>query len=177
VNNSNAQSFKVKTFKMTVNGISTMHEWESQVEELECKASYEIEENVLVDIKEAIIRIPVRSIKSPKGKMMDNKTYDAFNSEKYPTIIFSLVAEKISPSALTAELKGILSMAGTTKPIDLLIAYKVLPGGDLRISGTKKIIMTEFKMEPPTAMMGAIEVGDEVVVHFEIVLSSATNNL
>jgi polyisoprenoid-binding protein YceI len=177
VNNLSAQILKVKNFKMTVKGTSTMHEWESQIEKLECKASYKIENNLLLDIKEAVVKIPVQSIKSPKGRMMDNKTYDAFNSEKYPTIVFTLSGKKINASVLTAELKGSLSMAGATRPIDLLINYKVLPNGDLQISGSKKIVMTEFKMDPPTAMMGAIQVGDEVTVNFEIVLSNTNTNL
>jgi polyisoprenoid-binding protein YceI len=177
VNNLVAQTFKVKTFKMSVNGTSSMHDWESQVEKLECKSSFKIDGNVLADIKEAVVKIPVQSIKSPKGKIMDNKTYEAFNYEKYPAIVFTLASKKINTSNLTAELKGSLTMAGTTKQIDLLVTYKVLPGGDLQINGSKKIKMTEYKMEPPTAMMGAIKVGDEVVIKFDIVLSGSVTNL
>lgn len=67
ISNLSAQSFRVKNFKMNVLGSSTMHDWESQVEKLECKGSYKIEGNVLADIKEAVVKIPVKSIKSPKG--------------------------------------------------------------------------------------------------------------
>jgi polyisoprenoid-binding protein YceI len=172
----NAQSLKVKTFKMSVNGTSSMHDWVSEVEKLECKTSYKVEGNVLVDIKETVVKIPVQSIKSTKGKMMDNKTYEAFNSEKYPFIVFTLASKKINASDLTAELRGSLAMAGTTKQIDLLVTYKVLPNGDLQINGSKQIKMTEYKMEPPTAMMGAIKVGDEVVINFEILLTNSVTN-
>jgi polyisoprenoid-binding protein YceI len=173
----NAQSFKVKTFKMTVNGTSSMHDWESQVEKLDVQGSYKVEANALVDIKSAVVKIPVKSIKSPKGKIMDNKTYEAFNSDKYPTIVFTLSSKKLNGSNLTAEVKGTLAMAGTTKQIDLLITYKVLTNGDLQIVGSKKIKMTEFNMEPPTAMMGAIKVGDEVIINFDIVLSNSLTSI
>ena len=177
INNLNAQSFKVKSFKMTVQGSSSMHDWESQVEKLECNASFKIEGNVLADIKEAVVKIPVKGIKSSKGKMMDNKTYDAFDYEKHPNIIFTLSSRKINSSNLTVELKGTLAMAGATKPIDVLVSYKVLPNGDLQITGSKKFKMSEFKMEAPTAMMGTIKVGDEVTINFDIVLSSTITNL
>jgi hypothetical protein len=173
----NAQSFKVKNYKMTVNGTSTMHEWESVVEKLECKVSYKIEGNVLVDIGEAIVKIPVESIKSSKGKTMNNKTHEAFNYKKNPYIIFTLRSKKINPSSLTADLKGTLSMAGANNTIDLVANYKILQNGDLQIICSKKIKMTEFNMEPPTAMMGTIKVGDEVVIYFEIVLSSSNTIL
>jgi polyisoprenoid-binding protein YceI len=161
---------------MSVNGTSSMHDWESQVEKLECKTSYKIEDNILVDIKETVIKIPVQSIRSSKGKMMDGKTYDAFSSEKHPYIVFTLSSKKINVSNLTAELKGTLAMAGTTKQIDLLVSYKVLPGGDLQINGSKQIKMTEYEMEPPTAMMGAIKVGNEVIINFDILLSNSITN-
>jgi polyisoprenoid-binding protein YceI len=107
---------------------------------------------------------------------MDSKTYEAFKSEKYPSIIFTLSTKKVNASNLTAELKGSLAMAGTTKQVDLLVSYKVLPNGDLQINGSKQIKMTEYKMEPPTAMMGAIKVGDEVVINFEILLTNSVTN-
>lgn len=174
VNFLSAQSFKVKNYKMTVKGTSTLHEWESVVEKLDCKATFRIEGNALADIKDATVQVPVESIKSSKGKMMDSKTYDAFNYEKHPFIVFALSSEKLNGA--TADLKGSLSMAGTTRQIDLAISYKLLPNGDLQVSGTKKIKMTEFNMEPPTAMMGTIKVGDEVVISFDIVFSN-TNRI
>ena len=172
-----AQSFNVKSHKMTVTGSSTLHEWESVVEKLQCKSSFKIENNVLVDIKEAFVKIPVQSLKSSKGKMMDSKTYNAFNYEKYPFITFTLSTKKINPSLLTADLKGSLTMAGAMKPIDLTVNYKVLPNGDLQITGSKKLKMSDFNMETPTAMMGTIKVGDEVMITFEIVLTNTVTSL
>jgi polyisoprenoid-binding protein YceI len=177
LNNLSAQSFVLKNFNVTVKGTSSMHDWESQVEKLECKASFKIEGNKLVDVKDALIKIPVEGIKSEKGKIMDNKTYDAFNYEKHPSISFLLNSEKINASNNTIEMKGNLSMAGATRPIDLVANYKVLSNGDLQITGSKKIKMTDFNMEPPTAMMGTIKVGDEVIIGFDIVLSGTNTVL
>jgi polyisoprenoid-binding protein YceI len=170
-----AQSYNVKSHKMTVTGSSTLHEWESVAEKLQCKSAIKIENNALVDIKEAVVKIPVQSLKGSKGKMMDSKTYDAFNYEKNPWIIFTLSTKKIN--TLTADLKGTLTMAGATKPIDLTVNYKVLPNGDLQITGSKKLKMSDFNMETPTAMMGTIKVGDEVTINFELVLTNTVNSL
>jgi polyisoprenoid-binding protein YceI len=161
---------------VTVKGTSSLHEWESVVEKLDCKATFGIDGNNLVEIKDVTVQVPVKSIKSSHGKMMDNKTFDAFTYEKYPFIVFTLSSDRINASGSTAELKGSLAMAGTTKQIDIAIACKLLPNGDLQMSGSKKIKMTEFRMEPPTAMMGTIKVGDEVTITFDIVLSS-TNGI
>lgn len=166
-----AQSSRIKKFVMTVKGTSTMHDWESSVEKMECNALYKIEDDNLVAIRDAVIRIPVKSIRSTKGKMMDNKTWEAFQYSKFPSVFFTLTSETIDPVTRIAELAGNLTMAGTTKKIALSVNYKVLPNGELQITGSKKIKMTDFKMEPPTAMLGSIEVGDEVTITFDLVLS------
>jgi hypothetical protein len=174
INSLQAQSFKLKNYKMTVKGTSSLHEWESDVEKMECKGTYALVNNLLADVKDVVIKIPVTSIKSTHGKTMDNKTYDAFNYEEYPFIIFTLNTKKINEANSTLDLKGHLAMAGSTKAINISVHYKILPNGELQIIGSQKLIMTVYGMEPPTAMMGAIKVGNEVTVTFDLTL--AINN-
>ena len=81
---------KVKPSKMTVQGSSTLHEWESDITKAEFKGDVKIEGLQLKEIKSFEVKIPVTSIKSEKGKTMDNKTYEAFKSEKFPNIVFTL---------------------------------------------------------------------------------------
>jgi polyisoprenoid-binding protein YceI len=176
-NSIQAQSFKLKASKMTVGGTSSLHDWQSVVEKVEAKGFCTVEKNELVDIKNVVVKIPVTSIKSTKGRVMDNKTYEAFNYEKYPSIIFTLASQKINTANSTIDVKGTLSMGGTTNPIDLKLNYKVLPNDELQVTGSKKLRMTNFKMEPPTAVMGTIKVGDEVVVTFELTLTSSNTIL
>jgi polyisoprenoid-binding protein YceI len=166
------QPVKVKANKMTVQGSSTLHEWESQITKAEWKGLFQIENLALVDVKNVEVKIPVESIKSTKGKMMDSKTYDAFNSEKYPFIIFSLTSAKINQTAGTIDAKGTLAMGGASKPIELQAKYKVLPSGELQLTVSKALKMTDFKMEPPTAMMGTIKVGDDVTVNFDVTVNT-----
>jgi polyisoprenoid-binding protein YceI len=164
-----------KQNKMSVQGTSSLHEWESEVTSVECKGSVTIDNNQLVDIKNVQVKIPVTSIKSTKGRIMDNKTYEAFNSDKNPTIIYKLTSAKISGSGeYTVVAAGTLTMAGVTKPIDLTAKARVLANGDLHIVGNKKLSMKDWSMTPPTAMMGTIKVGDEVTVNFEILLTPET---
>src|SRR5690606_13014820 len=73
-----AQSIvKVQTNKLVVQGSSSLHDWESEITKAEWKGSFVIKENSLVAINNVVVKIPVESIKSTKGKIMDSKTYDA----------------------------------------------------------------------------------------------------
>ncbi|HEV8515870.1 MAG TPA: YceI family protein, partial [Cyclobacteriaceae bacterium] len=66
---------------------------------------------------------------------------------------------------------GNLTMAGETKPVTLEASGKLLPNGDIQIELSKTLNMTEYKMIPPTAMLGAIKVGEVVTVKLNIVLT------
>jgi polyisoprenoid-binding protein YceI len=167
-----AQLAKVKTNSMNVQGSSSLHEWESQITKAEWKGVFQVENLTLLDIKNVEVKIPVESIKSTKGKMMDSKTYDAFNAEKYPFIVFTLTSAKINQGSGTVDAKGNLNMGGTSRPIELQAKYKILPNGELQLTVSKKLKMTDFKMEPPTAMMGTIKVGDEVTVNFDVTVNT-----
>ena len=165
--------FKAKTSKMSVQGSSTLHEWESDVTQVECKGTVAVDNNKLTEIKDVQVRIPVTSIKSTKGKTMDNKTYEAFNSEKNPNIQYKLTSARISGSGpeYSVTAAGNLTMAGTTRPVELDAKAKVLANGDVQITGSRKLNMRDFNMTPPTAMMGTIKVGEDVTVNFDITLT------
>ena len=173
----NAQVFSVKSYKVSVKGTSSLHDWESSVDKLEARGAFSLSGNALSDVKDVVVKIPVKAIKSTKGKMMDNKTWDAFNYEKNPTITFTLSERKINPTKQSLIANGTLTMAGVSKSVELHLVYKILPGGELQVTGEHKLLMSDFKMEPPTAMMGTIKVGDEIAVGFQIILSNVNNTL
>jgi polyisoprenoid-binding protein YceI len=172
-----AQSnYTIKSVKATIQGSSTLHAWESDITKILFKGSLHSDGKVLKTIQDVELKVPVESIKSKEGRIMDNKTYDAFKYEKNPYIIYTFnlaQARTDAGNSVSIETMGNLTMAGTTKPVKVEAKGKLLDNGDLQLAVTKKLKMTEFKMEPPTAMLGAIKVGDEVTVNFNFVLSPA----
>lgn len=174
----NAQSnYTLKSVKATIQGTSSLHDWESDITKILFKGSVLSDGKTLKSIKDVEVKVPVASIKSKEGKIMDNKTYDAFKHEKNPYIIYTFnlaQAKTDNTSAVSIETTGNLTMAGTTKPVALAAKGKVLDNGDVQLTISKKLKMTDFKMIPPTAMLGAIKVGDEVTVNFNLVLSQNT---
>lgn len=165
-------TYKGKQNKMSVTGRSTLHEWESEVTQVESSGTLTLDGSQLIAIKDVVVKMPVTGIKSTKGKTMDNKTYEAFNSDKNPTIQYKLTQAKISGSGdFTITATGNLSMAGATRPIEIIAKAKVLGNGDVQIAGSQKLNMRDFNMTPPTAMMGTIKVGEEVTIKFDITLT------
>jgi polyisoprenoid-binding protein YceI len=74
----------------------------------------------------------------------------------------------VKPTRPSTTIEGDLTMNGVTNVIMLSVIGKNLPGGDMRFSGSRGLKMTDYKMKPPTAMMGTVKVGDEVTVKFDL---------
>lgn len=166
-------AYKTQVSKMSVTGSSTLHEWTSEVSQVDWTGLISVTANNELEAKNVIVTIPVKSIKSAHGKMMDNKTYEAFKYEKNPNIIYKVTGTqtKVTGNETTIEATGTLTMAGVTKPISLQLKSKLLPNGNLLLTASRKLKMTEFNMDPPTAMMGTINVGEEVTINFEVTLT------
>jgi polyisoprenoid-binding protein YceI len=165
--------FIVKLNHASVEGSSTLHDWESQITELAGKGVFLVKSNVVTTIKTLELKIPVESIKSKEGKIMDNKTYDAFLYEKNPliTLTFTNTTVKTDPTKqVLISAPGFLTMAGTTKPVVLTVKGAVLANGDLQVFVSHKLKMTDFNMIPPKAVLGTIHVGDEITVKFDVIL-------
>ncbi|HLT73704.1 MAG TPA: YceI family protein [Ohtaekwangia sp.] len=169
-----SQNILVKANKMSVQGSSTLHDWESEITKAEVRGEFLISGSQLKEIKNVEVKVPVESIKSTKGKMMDNKTYDAFNASRNPNIVYKVTNAKINAANGTIDANGTLTMAGVSKPMDVQGKYTVLENGDIRLTLSRTFKMSEFKMDPPTAMMGTVKVGDEVTVNFDLVLDAKT---
>jgi hypothetical protein len=105
---------------------------------------------------------------------MDKKTHKALKSEEYPKIIFTLKAPQeltLVNGSYSGVVKGELYMAGFRRDIDLKLSG-TLENNILSLNGEKSLLMTDYKMDPPTALMGTVKTGNEVVIHYAIKLKS-----
>lgn len=151
--------------EVMITGTSNVHDWESDAEEFTGTASIDIQNDSLVSISDLKFNVVVDGIKSGKGGM-DKKTYDALNKKKHPNITFVLSdISEINANSLIAN--GELTISGVTNTIQMEVEYSILPDGTVSFKGTQPINMTNYKVDPPTAMFGAIKAGEEVEVIFD----------
>jgi len=165
----NAQTLKInaQSSTMTILGTTNVHNFQSKVTQM--SGDLVISGKKVQSLK---VDVPVKSIKSNE-KLMDTKTYEAFNAEKNPTITFQLidaVIQKATAEDIDVILTGNLTMAGVTKKISFNTTGKALKAGTFQFTGSVALKMTDFKMKPPTAMLGMMKVGDAITLKFSIVL-------
>ncbi len=169
----NAQSLKIdpKSFSMSILGTTNVHDFETKVTQV----SGEIVLNDNKQVQSMYINIPVKSIKS-KEKLMDTKTYEAFNADKNPNISFKLVdvsSLKFNGDDISVVVSGNLTMAGVTRRVSLASTGKLLKSGVYEFKGSVGLKMTDFRMSPPTAMMGMMKVGDAITLKYQARFESA----
>lgn len=169
-----AQSdYSVKSVTGSVSGTSTVSNWKSAVTKMQFKGSVHAVGNTLKSIDDATVNIPVSGIISTKGKSMDKKTAKAFKSDQHPLITYTFRSASVKVNAdngITIEADGNLSMAGMTLPESLTARGKLLPNGEVELSISKKLKMTDFNMKPPTAFLGTVKSGNEITLQFDLVL-------
>ncbi|MBK8556881.1 MAG: YceI family protein [Lewinellaceae bacterium] len=114
-----SQGYSVNSYSVTIKGTSNVHEWESTAKELRAKGQAEVLETGLVSLQSLWVEIPVKSIKSPKGSIMDNKTYDALKAKQSPNITFNMERATVNPKSDYYDINatGNLSIAGVTKKL------------------------------------------------------------
>lgn len=151
---------------INVHGTSTIHEWDMKTN----KFSGEIGLTASKQINAISIKTEVKSLKSGKDGM-DDKAYDAFDAKKNAYISFHLTEVspvKLSESDTEITLTGNLTMAGVTRKVSFKTIAKITKSGDYQLKGNLPLKMTDFKMKPPTAMLGTIKSGDAVVLKFDV---------
>lgn len=171
-----AQTLKLnpKTFTMTIAGTTNVHNFESKV----TQATGELSINSSKQVQSLSVEMPVKGIIS-KEKLMDTKTYEAFKSDKYPMISFKstdISGLQVNGNDISATVNGNLTISGVTKKITLKPTGKIIKPGVYEFKGSYALKMTDYKMSPPTAMLGMMKVGDGITLKFDVTFEGAPVN-
>jgi polyisoprenoid-binding protein YceI len=171
--NLTAQTYKLKSKDISVSGTSTLHKWTSQITQASGQGVFQFEEGQLSAINAMEITFPVKGIISTKGKIMDNKTWESLKSDKHPNVIYTFQStESITKtsSGYSIKVKGNLQIAGVKKAISMQVEGNMDSTGKLHFKGKHAIVLPNYGIEPPKALMGTVVVGEEVTVSFDVTL-------
>ncbi len=156
-------------------GNSTLYEWASDINEIRFKGFLEVGEDTLnYHFKDAELIIPVKSIVSKDGQIVDQKTYKALKADLNPEIIYSFKQAKLEighPDSVTVISKGKLLIAGNTKTVSVVARGKILKNGKLHLQVCEKLKMTDFKIKPPTLLLGTIKADNDLMLDLNLIFS------
>lgn len=173
----NAQSrYKVTTSGkclMKLTGTSTLHDWEMSTNMVNGDALFNLNpsnKSQQPTLPFLNFSMEVLNLKSD-NKGLDNNAYKALKTDDFKVIFYKLSSTTITHvSETTYKLltKGHLTIAGVTKPIEMIIHCLVNKDGSITCTGSYSLNMTDYNVLPPSFMMGAMKTGDKVLLNFTI---------
>lgn len=121
-------------------------------------------------------KVPGKMVLSNKSVIMDRLVHNAFKTGEHPDIIYQFASTEVVPSGdknFQLKTKGKLTLAGETRDIAMTVSGEILPNGNVQFKGSHSFAMSQYNIEPPTALFGRFRVADDVTVLFDLVMTPA----
>jgi len=162
---------------MTIYGSANVTDWEAKVKTIRGEIS--IQNGDQTDFTDAdpswlnsvSISMPVENIDSD-SRRMNNNMHGYLKKDQHPEITYRLV--EVQELAMTGNpvivltVRGIVTAAGVEQEIVHDVEIVRNESGGLVVSGSQDLLMTDFGIDPPTAMLGSIRSRDEMTITFEL---------
>ncbi|MFN3530733.1 MAG: YceI family protein [Bacteroidia bacterium] len=168
------QRFQNRAHQMTISGTSNLHDWSTNVTRVDLQAELELLNGYVSSVGMVQLSVPVASIRSDKGSVMDSKTREALQEAKHPVIRYQLRQVKIEeqPNKISKlKTEGSLTIAGATRQVQMDVFARQLPNNEVEVWGSHQLNMSNYKIKAPTALLGTIRTGDEISIAFSVILN------
>lgn len=112
------------------------------------------------------------------NKIMNKDLQKTLRGDEFPRIRIELIQVKQLDDSKLKEpgvwanqiVEAGLTIAGVRRNIDLSVRAQQTGSGRFRFISDKNILMTDFGLTPPKALMGAIKVNDLIRIHMDMIV-------
>lgn len=176
--NLNAQSiYKIRNSKnnsVKISGTSTLKDWEMTTGNFTGNAQFGFKpgnDNDLTAITSLNFSVETESLKSDT-KGLDKHAYEALKAGTYKNIVYILKSADVVPlkdNKYRVTATGTHNIAGVEKDMVMDVNVTVNKDGTITFTGSDELKMTDYKVEPPTFLFGAMKSGDKITLDFTVV--------
>lgn len=117
--------------------------------------------------------VPVESFDCGKARM-NRDMYKALQAASHPNVTFRLDGVEVLTSRTAADneyelqVAGRLSLAGAERDVVVRVVGSELADGRVRAQGAVTLLMSDFGVTPPTALLGLVRAHDRIKVAFDL---------
>jgi polyisoprenoid-binding protein YceI len=115
------------------------------------------------------VAIPAATLRSVKGDIDDNM-HKALKVKEFADIRFRLRVVEAEAAGYRAA--GWLTIAGVEKDVSFLVQVQ-RTGAGLVVTGSTDLMMTDYGINPPRAMLGVLKTNPKVTIRLELTLAEA----
>ncbi len=126
------------------------------------------------------LSIPIDTLRCNGGRPMEKDMRNALRAGQYPAIRFRFrnvsggIGHDIDRRSYHAVITGELSLAGTTREVELTVYAERLSRRLFRLRALMPLRMTDFGIDPPRALLGFVRADDDFTVGFDFLLEPAS---
>jgi len=170
-----------KSNLMKLSGTASTGDWDMNANVFTGKAQFDFKEGdnqTLIGLNSLTFSLPATNLKSDK-RGLDNNAYAALKTDKYKNIMYALLSAKLSPEKdgkFLIKTSGNLTISGVTREVFMDVYCMVNKDASISCSGTEPLKMSDYKVEPPSFMFGAMKTGDAIQLDFEMVFVNTNTN-
>jgi len=169
-------TYKLTTGKdvtIKVLGSSNIHDWVmTSSATMESQGEFKFDDkNQLQSLHSFSFSLTAKSLKS-EHESMDNRTYNTIKADKYPNITYKLTSAAVTQAQKNKYLvktTGDLTIAGVTQSIAMTVTVIVNTDNTLSCTGSEKLKLTDYKIDPPSFMLGAMKVTNDLTIQFSLI--------
>lgn len=137
-----------------IHGTSTLHDW--KMVSNETKTVFENDGSKITNLT---VSVQIKTLKSGDTGL-DEKAYETLKIDRNNVITFKMLEADLAAGTIKGVFKVLdKERTETLKPEVLTLDH---------VAGNFKVKMTDFGLEVPSVMFGAIKSGDEVTVKYDI---------
>ena len=164
--------------QLVVDGDSTVRAFSCKAAKLDVKLQPSDgaglgDEQLATALRGLSFELPTAQLDCANDKMNDHMR-DALKAKEHPAIAFKMSSYTAGPvqadGRRVLRIKGDLSLAGSTRPVELTAFAAATSEGGLRVQGRHNLRMTEWGVKPPSLMLGTMKVREAVAIRFDATL-------
>lgn len=164
--------------KLWIEGGSNLHDWHCATTTLDAAIDVDpafTKEGKLAKVLQKVqVKVPVLAIKCGKDQM-DKNLYKALKAEAAPNVSYIMATFEATPGEtkdeFTVRTVGTLTIAGAEKTVTIDVRATRQPDGVFKAAGSIPLLMTDFGIKPPTALLGTLRTDNKITVKFELLVA------
>jgi len=169
------QLSEIHQFK--IDGDSNVRSWDADVTEADASLVLTGVDNHLSlealdeeSFKSLTITIPVEGIESDSRRLTRN-LQGYLKEDDFPIITFTLqqinsISHENGKAQISAD--GLINAAGVENTVSMNVEAEPNDDGSITFSGVQDLLMTDFDIDPPTAIMGTVRSDDEIQIIYQV---------
>lgn len=163
-----------KDVVMNLSGTTPVKDWSMTANGLSGEAVMGISKSgALASVQTLVFKLPVHNLKG-EVKAMDEDAYEALKADRHKEIVFKLIdatVESQTAGSFLVSAKGRLSVAGVTRVVTLKMTAVMGRDGSISFSGAQKLKMSDYDVERPSVLFGAIKAANEMTLTYKLIFN------